>query len=446
MAKARVERAPDFSLSTVDYEKLSPYLSQYGVTDKKGRYLHWSELKWRVPQSEAHDIWQVVKLKRSLQAVSVPLFDEKNKSFSYCIPHAMEAKLHEITKIAGGSVSTVAHSVASDTIQRKFLVSSLMMEEAITSAQLEGAATTREVAKKMLEDGRSPVTNDEKMILNNYRLLAQAEACCKEELTVDLILEFHRIATYGTSENNNIPGEFRLADDIYVEDDGEVSYRPPSFESIPIRLQKLCEFANGDHSGRNGNAFILPVIKAITLHFMVGYEHAFRDGNGRTARAIFYWYMLKNDYDLFKYISISKLLKDKPKPYGLSYLYTEKDQNDLTYFINHQVDTIISALDELKKYLQKKTEEFHRVVECLSDSKFSEKLNFTQKDLIKKGTKNPGRIFTVKEVASSYEVSEGTARAYLNELVTLKLLLQSKDGRTMMYFSPADLNERINKK
>jgi Fic family protein len=42
------------------------------------------------------------------------------------------------------------------------------MEEAITSSQLEGAATTREVAKEMIREGRQPRDRSERMILNNY--------------------------------------------------------------------------------------------------------------------------------------------------------------------------------------------------------------------------------------------------------------------------------------
>ena len=92
-------------------------------------------------------------------------------------------------------------------------------------------------------------------------------------------------------------------------------------------------------------------------------EHPFRDGNGRTARALFYWFMLKSEYRLFKYISISKLLKEKPKEYGLSYMYTEKDDNDLTYFIYYQLDTIYKAFGELENYLDNKVYEYKKISE-----------------------------------------------------------------------------------
>ncbi|MDP2560126.1 Fic family protein [Psychrobium sp. 1_MG-2023] len=444
MAKPLVERAPKFDIGEVNFSDVSPHMNTYNETDEEGRYLHWNQLKWRVPTAEAKAIWATIKFKRALQMKTLNLVDDKGSPFVYSTPHSMEAKLHSVIQIAGGSVATVAGHVASDQVQKKFLVSSLIMEEAITSAQLEGASTTRAVAKKMLEEGREAEDEDERMIVNNFLLLKQAERMSSQPLTIDLILEFHRIATENTTENNVIPGEFREDNDIHVVDSrGDIAHQPPCFTEIKDRLQAFCDFANANHDGKKGGDFIPPVIKAIILHFMLGYEHPFRDGNGRTARALFYWFMLKHEYDLFKYISISKLLKDDPKGYGLSFIYTEKDQNDLTYFIDFQLDIILSAFEELQKYLQTKTDEFNQVLEMLDDSKFSGKLNFVQKDIIKKGTKEPGRIFTVKEIASSYEIGETSARTYLKKLVELKLILKTMDGRTTLYISPSDLRDRL---
>ncbi|WP_246072423.1 Fic family protein [Catenovulum sediminis] len=223
-----------------------------------------------------------------------------------------------------------------------------------------------------------------------------------------------------------------------------MAHQPPNFNLIEQRLMSLCEFANQDHSGQGGCDFVHPLIKAIVLHFMVGFEHPFRDGNGRTARALFYWFMLKSDYRLFKYISISKLLKEKPKDYGLSYIYTEKDDNDLTYFIYYQLDTISKAFEELKSYLDHKVHEFKKISESLEKTAWGSKLNFIQKDLIKKAVKEPGRVFTIREVSKSYSITDNTSRAYLNKLTEFKLFLSTKDGRKIIYIAPSDLLKKLN--
>ncbi len=445
MAKVRVEKAPKFSIPE-DFQSITPFLHKYDATDDEGRYLHWSQLKWRVPKADAENIWKTVKFKRISQYKNLDIKDEAGNSFVYCTPHSMEALLYQLVKVAGGNVGAVSDTAASDNLKNKFLVPSLIMEEAITSAQLEGASTTREVAKKMLEDEREPIDEDERMILNNYLLLRFAEQNKNEKLTLDLILEFHRIATTGTTENNVIPGEFRQDDGIYIEDgDGNIAHQPPHFNVIDERLQKLCDFANEEHTGLNGCDFVHPIIKAIILHFMMGYEHPFRDGNGRTARALFYWFMLKSEYTLFKFVSISKLLKEKPKEYGMSYMYTEKDANDLTYFIYFQLDIILHAFEELKTYLGKKTNEFQKIAEILEKTTWGNTLNFIQKDLIKKAVKEPGRIFSAKEVSNSYTISSNTARAYLAKLAELKLFLVTKDGKTLIYIAPSDLLSKLNR-
>ena len=444
MAKSRVEKAPELDIRK-DIDDFWDYLDICDVTDDQGRYLHWSKFKWRVSDKKnAEKIWKAVKFKRRQQYKSIGLLDENNKSFVFCTPPSMDAILYRLVKVLGGNVDAVTDSPASTNLQDIYLVSSLMMEEAITSAQLEGASTTREIAKKMLEDEIDPVDEDERMILNNYLLLKFAEQHSKDDLSIDMILEFHRIATKGTTENRVVPGELRSSNDIYVEDGDEgIAHRPPDYKLLVDRLQTLCDFANAEHSGLNGCDFIHPLIKAITLHFMIGYEHPFRDGNGRTARALFYWFMLKSDYRLFKYISISKLLKEKPKEYGLSYMYTEDDENDLTYFIYFQLEIITDAFEELKKYLDHKANEFKRISEALDKTSWGNSLNFIQKDLVKKAVKEPGRVFTAKEVSNSYSISENTSRSHLNKLVEMKLFLSTKNGRTTLYIAPSELISKI---
>ena len=74
--------------------------------------------------------------------------------------------LHEIDQDAGGQILVDDPRVRLSENER-YLVSSIM-EEAIASSQLEGAATTRKKAKEMLKLGKKPTTTAEQMILNNY--------------------------------------------------------------------------------------------------------------------------------------------------------------------------------------------------------------------------------------------------------------------------------------
>lgn len=440
MAKNIIEKPPfEFSPSLYEMGKFMRYILTYNETDKRGQYLYWDQLKYRVEEGDDPKIaWWATKWARFQNKKGLVLSDQFHRIFTYCLPDSLQAKLYKISQL---SVQGIAPS---DSVKEQYLISSLITEEAISSSQLEGASTTRKVAKEMLVSSRKPKNEDEQMILNNYLLMKEIKRIKDKELAVDMILELHAIATKGSHENGNVPGALRKNDEIIIVDrDENILHQPPKYDTLIPRLQTLCDFANNEHMGENDNEFIHPMVKAIILHFMVGYEHPFADGNGRTARALFYWFMLKSGFKYFEYISISKLLKVAPKQYTLAYLYSEVDDNDLTYFIYYQVDIILRAFDELMQYLEKKSQEFEEMNEILKDSILGERLNFTQKDILKKAVKQPGRIFTANEVAVDYDIAANSARKYLKELVQFHLLASSKSGRTITYISTADLQEKI---
>ena len=443
MAKNIIEKPPfifDENLSISNGLLDWNYIMRYKEVDTKGHYLYWDQLKWRIDENDdAKKAWFATKWARSGKLKAISVFDKEDKPFYFCIPDTLQAKLFKISNMAGQGI------IPHDSIKRQYLISSLVMEEAISSSQLEGASTTRKVAKEILVSKRKPKTQDEQMIVNNYLLMKEIQDSKEEELSVDMILNLHKIATNYTHDNDNIAGEFRASDDIVIMDQEEnILHQPPLYGELPQRLRELCHFANEKHTGEDGSIFIHPIVKAIILHFMIGYEHPFSDGNGRTARAIFYWFMLKNGFNYFEYISISKFLKKAPKKYSMSYLYSEIDDNDLTYFIYYQVDIILKAIDDLLSYLEKKSSEYEEFTGIIKDSLvLGIVLNFVQRDILKKAIKHPGRVFTALEIAADYDTAPTTARKYLNKLVKFKMLASYKDGRTKAYIAPANLQELL---
>ena len=67
--------------------------------------------------------------------------------------------------------------------------------------------------------------------------------------------------------------------------------------------------------------------------------------------------MIKKGYWLTEYLSISRIIYTNKKGYEKAYLYTENDDNDLSYFIQYHLDVMKKAFEELKKYLQRKIDE-----------------------------------------------------------------------------------------
>ncbi len=425
-------------------------MGKYQITDSKGRYLHWDEFKWRVEKGDDEvAAWTATKLSRKGIAKNlVTLQAEGDRYFSYCVPNSLAAKLHSIDRMTGGGRKISDGLLISTDEKNKYLVKSLMMEEAITSAQLEGASTTREIAREMLQKGLQPTDKSQQMILNNYLLMKKVLEKKDEDLSIEFLLELHTIATHQAIENNAVPGELRQHDNIVITNlYNENPFRPPAADTLLSRLTHLCDFANNDHSDKDPNNFIHPIVKAIILHFTIGYIHPFGDGNGRTARAIFYWSTLKSGYWLFEYVSISKLIQEKRGDYDKSFLYTETDDFDITYFIYNQVETIIKAVQLLNEYVDKKQNNLYEFMDWMNKSPRSRKLKREQLEILKEAVRDPGREFTAKQMSDDFGITSNTARKYLNELVDLDLLVQSikKIGKAVVYLAPANLKSKLNK-
>ncbi len=407
--------------------------------DSKGNYLHWDSFVPRASdfkREEKELAYLILRRQRNLKNHG-NLTDEEGNPFVFT-ENGLMAKLHKI-----GLMETFEHLKVGETDKNVHLVKGVIMEEAISSAQLEGAATTRTVAKNLLESGREAKNDSEKMIVNNWNLIRAAEEFKQDPLSIELILLLNKIATVNLNENGHVAGQIR-DDDVAVSNTmtGDVIHTPPSCDNIEWMLKMVCEYANSEHL--KGGDFIHPIVKACVLHFMIGYIHPFFDGNGRTARALFYWYMLKSGYDNFKYISISALLKDAPAQYMKSFLYTETDENDLTHFIDYQLSIIIRALNRFTDYIHAKVAELENAIEILKTSPIYSKLSLHHITILEKALKNGGRIFTVKEIESDFNVSSTAARGYLDKLASMDLLYKAKlKGRTYGYIAPADLKQRL---
>ena len=323
-----------------------------------------------------------------------------------------------------------------------YLVGSLI-EEAINSSQLEGASTTRNVAKEMLRQGRKPKDHSEQMIFNNYQAMQFIRDYKQEKLTPAMILHLHRILTEETLDDADKAGQYRDADDdIHVVDaSGSVSlHTPPEASELPERVEHLCQFAND----LDGKDFIHPVIRAIILHFMIGYDHPFVDGNGRTARALFYWSMANQEYWLMEFISISRIIKQAPAQYGRAYLYTETDDNDLTYFIIHQLEVIKKAINALHEHLERKALELHDVEKKLDGSVLQGQLNHRQLAILRHALDHPNAIYNIKEHQAAHKITYQTARTDLLKLSDqFRILSKRKYGSSFIFVAPPDLGQKL---
>ncbi len=407
-----------------------------------GKYRHWDILRHLTPPSGlSHEEWWAgIKVARRPLYKPLPMVDRDGNPFKFAVVDPGLKMLHEIDQQASGAIGETEHVTDPGTRERDLIHS--LFEEAITSSQLEGASTTRAVAKEMLKRDRAPRDRSEQMIYNNYQAMQFIRRVTKERLTPSIVCELHRTLTEGTLDDPSAAGRFRRPDEpITVYDDaGQVLHHPPSADQLKGRIDRLCTFAND----ASDQPFIHPVVRAIMLHFGLAYDHPFVDGNGRTARALFYWGMASRGYWLSEYLSISSVIKAAPSKYNRAFLYTETDENDATYFILNQLSVIVRAIRELHRYLQRKTASLRATRRLLQDLPGVEPaVNHRQLALIHHAIEHPGFLYTITSHRRSHGISYQTARTDLLMLVKLLLLDQSKRGRAFVFRAPSDLAERV---
>lgn len=410
--------------------------------DHKGRYVHWDKLRHLTPPDGlTHEQWWL-GVSMSRQAISRPLppVDRDGNTFRFSNVDPIQAMVHRIDQHASGQI-LADEQIADPRSSDRYLMSSLV-EESITSSQLEGASTTRRVAKELLRTGRRPRDRGERMILNNFTAMQNAARMAQgnDPLTPDDVLRLHRIVTDGTLDDPADAGRLQTPDEDRItvgspQDDRILHWPPPACE-LPERLTRLCAFANGE----SGEGFIHPVVRAIVIHFWLAYDHPFVDGNGRTARALFYWSMLRSGYWLAQYISISSILRKAPAKYARSYLYTETDNNDMTYFIIYQLDVIERAIESLRRYLAAKVREIRELESLLRNCSW---LNHRQLALLSSAVRDPAQRFTIKAQQRTHQVAYQSARTDLLRLEDLGLLTRGQVGREFVFRSTPDLPEQL---
>ncbi len=369
-------------------------------------YEYWDKVKYKpLPEGcTSQMLWAQVKASRIKGLISV----WEKYGINLCITSKMLRMCHEFDMKFGSFLEAENNAQSPE---KKYYLSSSLMEEAIYSSKMEGASTTRVVAKEMLRKKKSPQNKAQQMIANNYATIQYIVEHKDETLTKESLLYIHRLMTEKTLDNPNDAGRFRTNDKVVVADmvEGDIVYTPPTYKDIPEFVDTVCDFFNND----NPRTFIHPIIKGIIIHFMLAYMHPFVDGNGRTASALFYWYMLKENYKLTEYMSISRVISKSKASYEKSFRYTENDENDMGYFVAYNLRALEISFQQLRDYIQRK----QREKRAASSFMIACNINYRQAMILQRLKEEPGTIFTVKELQEQFSVSSMTARKDLTDLV-----------------------------
>lgn len=386
------------------------------------RYLNRIEIGFRLPgELNLSEVWQKIQIERKARGEVLDLRDEKGDNFWYFNLKPLQAKLHQIDSRGKDSL----YSYIKPDIENELIFDSII-EEAWASNIIEGAFTTHKRAQELVRRNLTPKDKSELMTKNNHLAMTYILENRASEFNIDLILKIHQIITQGTLDDPEYAGKFR-DDEVFIWDKtNTVIFKPMAAESIEPCLNNLVTWVN-THSDED---FIHPVVKASIIHFYLVYVHPFFDGNGRTARALFYFYLLKNQYEFFKYFSISALIAKQREKYYKAIKDVEDYGNDLTYFLLYFTDVVTKSINEI----------LDRIVRKYQSDIISKNLdvrgiylNKRQKKLVKLLIDHDHKNITTRRYEKIFKVSYGTARSDLNELEENGLLQKKKIGKGFVY-------------
>lgn len=423
-------------------EQLEQVDVQESIRRTQEQYLPWQEfrLKTWTPHNK-EQLWSLIKLQRRFGCQPTPIQDQSGSYYTFN-PHNHTQFLHEIDLELGGNFMGISDFSEED---RRQIIRRNLIEESIASSRLEGANTSREVAKKMLTEGRKPRNKDEQMIVNNHEVMKLIEEELKNKpLSIETLKELHRQVTKDTLRNSALEGTLRETFDqngnrlkIMPWDQETVTYITPDREFVEQELPKLIDFANdiGD------SIFIHPLTKAIMLHFWIGLLHPFEDGNGRLARILFYWYMLRKGYWAFSYLSISERIIKSPKQYAMAYIYSEQDGYDLNYFLHYNMEKLKLARLQFQKYLQEKISENRQAIRIIQSG-----YNFNPRQIrllqyLSKGEQRHTTLTSYHNINS--DIGYITATSDLRKLVLGGFLRKVRSGRNIYYYPTPQIRDVI---
>ena len=302
---------------------------------------------------------------------------------------------------------------------KEMLISSLTLQEAKASSEIENIITTNDSLYKAMAVEEKTIDPSTKEVLNYKEALWKGVALIKEKefITTNLIVEIQETLEKNSGGIRKVPGTA-----LKNAATGEVIYTPPTSEAL-IRdlLKNLEDYYNIEDD-------IDPLIKLAVAHYQFEAIHPFYDGNGRTGRIVNILYLLKEG------------LLDSPILYLSSYIIKNKGEyyrliGEVTS--NENWEEWILYMLKAVEVTSKETLELAKNIKELLDvtiAEVKEKLpKIYKKELIE-------FIFTETYTKGTHLVNQGfatrkTMTKYLRVLEEIGILKSEKIGKETIYIN-----------
>lgn len=259
----------------------------------------------------------------------------------FTISHPITAALTRIERARG---FLEAAKLSEDWIRR--MGERALVLEAHHTTHIEGTRLTLEQAERLWAGERVPEADpDDVRELLNYRAafdFVSQYLGSGGPITEGLIRTIHKRLTEGVRGGAAAPGEYRRVQNYVVNSaTKEVVYTPPPAHDVPILMQELVAWLNGERE-------VHPVLVSGVAQFQLVHIHPFLDGNGRALRLLSTLCLYRAGYDFKRLFTISEYYdRDRPAFYRTIQSVREREM-DLTGWLEYFTEGLATHLSEVQ--------------------------------------------------------------------------------------------------
>ena len=358
--------------------------------------------------------------------------EEKYSLPSLPLPYDLETK--EVLKQLNRANRKLAElkGVAQTIPNERILISSLTLQEAKDSSEVENIVTTQDdLYRAGLDPSHQFINAATKEVLfyreainEGFRMVRN-----KDILTLNDIKHVQEILEQNTAGFRTTPGT-----QLKRENDGAVIYTPPQDGMAIVRyMSNLEQFINDDHLSQ-----LDPLIKMAIIHHQFESIHPFYDGNGRTGRIINILYLVITGLLDLPILYLSRYIThNKGEYYRLIQAIRDKNTDNAAeweawiLFMLKGVEVTAEDTISLVKNIGRLMAEYKNVIRPDFGSKYNH-------ELLNGLFYHP--YTKIDHVVANMQVSRQTASKYLDRIVTLGLLKKEKMGKENYYINTRLLN------
>ncbi len=340
------------------------------------------------------------------------------------LPPPVEVETKAVLRRAAAAGRALAElkGVGQTIPNQAMLVTSLVLQEARASSEIENIVTTNDALFRAFSSDSASIDPATKEVLS-YReaLWAGYEALqTRPMLSTNLFIQIVQTIKKNGASIRSVPGTA-----VVNSATGAVIYTPPEGESvIRTKLKELEDFIHADDG-------MDPLVKMALIHYQFEAIHPFLDGNGRTGRIVNILYLVMQGLLDLPVLYLSKsIIERKSDYYSLLRDVTEKKAwEPWTLYM-------LSAIEETAIMTREKILAIRDLMAVIAvKAKTSLPSRVYSKELIELLFHQP--YTKVQFLVDAGLAKRQTAASYLKELERIGVLEPQRVGRENLYLNKA---------